>query len=239
MFRSDDEVPLMEEHTETASDGSSPGRDPDSGANGATNDEHSARSQRSVTVLLRAWAGGERAAADRLFGRVYGELRRLARAQHRRWSGEASLDSSALVHDAYLKLVGGGARDLRDRGHFFALAARAMRQILSNDARRRRAGKRGEDIVPISLDRIAGGQGSASPSGSSQAEQLATLDEALERLEAVSPRPCRVVECRFYGGLSVAETAAALGISEATVKRDWATAQAWLYRELHEDRDGR
>lgn len=221
----------MEEHTEIASDGSSLARDASPVTRGAIGGSEGTRSQHSVTRLLRAWAEGERWAADRLFGRVYGELRRLARAQRRRWMGEPSLDSVALVHEAYLKLVAADARDLRGRGHFYALAARAMRQILSNDARHKRAGKRGDGMVPVSLEGIAAGA-PGSPSGSADAERLAALDEALVRLESVSPRSCRVVECRFYGGLSVAETSLALGVSQATVKRDWAVAQAWLYREL-------
>jgi RNA polymerase sigma factor (TIGR02999 family) len=196
--------------------------------------------QETVTGLLAGWAGGDQAAADRLFALVYGELRALARGQRRRWRGDHTLDTTALVHEAYLKLAGrdgAGGLDVRGRAHFYAIAARAMRQILANYSRARRARKRGGGAAEVTLDGLSGalpldGGIAGVALTPEHADAVAALDEALTRLEAVSPRQCRVVECRFYGGLSIPDTAAALDVSEATIKRDWAVAQAWLYREL-------
>jgi RNA polymerase sigma factor (TIGR02999 family) len=223
----------MKTHTEFPSNGSLP-RPESAPDDRAADGSGASTSARSVTLLLREWSRGDRAAADRLFTHVYASLRRLARSQRRR-APEASLDSTALVHEAYLKLVGTEARDLRGRAHFFALAARAMRQVLSNEARRRRTTKRGAGATPVSLERIAAHEGAAAALRRDGDEQLAALDEALDRLERTSPRQCRVVECRFFAGLSVSETALALDVSDATVKRDWALAQAWLYRAVHDD----
>jgi RNA polymerase sigma factor (TIGR02999 family) len=225
----------MKTHTESVSIGSSPPASPNDQPEHEGGESPSAR---TVTRLLRAWTQGDRDAADRLFAHVYAELRRLAGAQRRRWRTEGSLDSTALVHDAYLKLVGGKVPDLRGRAHFFALAARAMRQILLNGARRRNAAKRGDGGAAVSLSALVAEGVAGVASGSPGDEQLAALDEALTALEAISPRQCRVVECRFFAGLSIPETALALDVSDATVKRDWALAQAWLYRALHDDGSG-
>lgn len=223
----------MDSHTEFIPIGSSSLPQPDHGAS----PEGDAAPARTVTLLLQEWARGDRRAADELFEHVYGELRRLARAQRRRWPDEASLDSTALVHEAYLKLAGGTVGDLRGRAHFFALAARAMRQILSNEARRRHTAKRGNGAAAISLSGLAAPGGNALGAGAD--EQLLALDDALARLGSLSPRQCQVVECRFFAGLSIPETALALDVSDATVKRDWAVAQAWLYRELHSEAGNR
>jgi RNA polymerase sigma factor (TIGR02999 family) len=178
-----------------------------------------------ITRLLQAAGSGDRAAADRLFGRVYEELRRSAEAQRRRWRGDETLNTTALVHEAYIKLVGQGSTDWQDRAHFFAVAARAMRHVLVNYAERRQAAKRGGDVQMVPLDE-------ANPVSQEVAGEVLALNQALERLEQRSERQSRVVECRFFVGLTISETADVLGISPATVKRDWALASAWLRREV-------
>jgi len=179
-----------------------------------------------VTRLLIAWRKGDEEAPRELFAVLYDELRTLARAQLNRRRQQHSLATTGLVHEAYLKLGDQSRLDLRDRGHFFALAARAMRQILLDHARRRLAGKRGGTAVRSALDE-------AVLAADVKADELVALDGALARLEALDPRLGRVVEMRFFGGLSVEETAEALGMSERTVKRDWEKARAFLYAELH------
>jgi len=178
-----------------------------------------------VTELLRLAEEGDRTAFGEVFDLVYGELHRLARAQRRRWEGDTTLDTTSLVHEAYLKLVGQGEKRWNDRNHFMAVAATAMRHLLVSYARRRRAAKRGGGAEPIPLDDF-------NPVSEEVAEDVVALHESLERLEAVSPRQVSVVEARFFLGLSVEETATALAISPATVKRDWAMASAWLYRDI-------
>ena len=191
--------------------------------------------EETVTRLLRGWVDGDRSAGERLFARAYGELRRIAHRQRARWGDDRTLDTTGLVHEAYLKLAAPEAPRLEDRAHFYALAARAMRHVLANAARRRRTHKRGSGATVVSLDEHADAVRDAMPLLTiDHADRVAELEEALTGLERVSERQCRVVECRFYGGLSIPDTAAALGISEATVKRDWAVAQAWLYRALRE-----
>jgi RNA polymerase sigma factor (TIGR02999 family) len=186
-----------------------------------------------VTRILRQVEGGDSAAVGQLFGLVYEELHLLAKRQRARWQGDYTLNTTALVHEAYVKLVGQQRLGVESRAHFFALAARAMRHILSNYAKQRRTLKRGGDQVKLSLtERDLDALDPEAVMTAERAEMLHALDEALTRLEAVSERQGRVVECRFYGGMSVPETAAALAISAATVKRDWTLAQAWLFREL-------
>ena len=182
-------------------------------------------SQHDVTQRLRLAREGDRAALNEVFDLVYDELLRLAQGQRRRWSGDRTLDTTALVHEAYLKLVNQESPDWNDRGHFLAVAARAMRHLLVNYAQRRRAAKRGGDRQPVSLDEF-------NPVAEEVADEILALHENLERLEAVSPRQVSVVESRFYLGLSILETAEALSISPATVKRDWQLASAWLRREI-------
>jgi RNA polymerase sigma factor (TIGR02999 family) len=162
------------------------------------------------------------------------ELRLLARQQRRRWRGDHTLDTTALVHEAYLKLVQQKRIATESRAHFLALASRAMRHILSNYAEERRASEaRGRPRAPLAAR--AGAGGARGRGGEDDAAELLTaMHAALERLDALHARACRVVECRFYGGLTIEETAAALGTSPRTVKRDWAYAQAWLNRELQE-----
>jgi len=181
-----------------------------------------------ITALLEALSAGAEGALEDLFAAVYGELRRLARGQRRRWRGEETLNTTALIHEAYLKLSSGRQGSWPDRGRFFAVAAQAMRQILIDRARRSLAERRGGGRERESLAEAAE---PAAPRAL-PAEELLALDTALARLDALDPRQARVVECRFFAGLDVEETAAAVGASTATVKRDWRAARAWLYREL-------
>jgi RNA polymerase sigma factor (TIGR02999 family) len=178
-----------------------------------------------VTRLLIAWRQGDPAALDAVVTLVYDELRSLARAQVRRGGPEQSLGATGLVHEVYLKLVDHSRLEVRDRGHFFALAARAMRQVLVDRARRRSAEKRGGQApVEAASDDI--------PAPREPTEDLLALDEALARLEGVDPRLVRLVEMRFFAGLSVEDTADALEVSPRTVKRDWQKARAVLHRDL-------
>lgn len=180
-----------------------------------------------VTELLQALGAGNEGALDELFGVVYGELRRLAHDQRKRWIGEETLNTTALIHEAYLKLARGEDARWQDRGHFFAVASKAMRHILIDRARRSRATKRGGKEAPGSLSE------SDTPEIEATAlEDLLALDEALDLLQAQDARQAQVVECRFFGGLGVDETAEAVGVSSATVKRDWRAARVWLYDAL-------
>lgn len=190
----------------------------------------------SVTGLIHAWNAGDSGAGTRLFSRVYGELRSIARSTRRRRPehGDETLDTTALVHEVYLRLAGAGELSVQDRAHFFAVAVRASRQIVSNYARDAQALKRGGGAVAEALDGMAAQQLTMAALGDDHGERIAELEAALQQLEQLHPRACRVVECRYFGELSITDTALALGISEATVKRDWALAQAWLHRALRE-----
>jgi RNA polymerase sigma factor (TIGR02999 family) len=177
-----------------------------------------------VTALLLAWSDGDDAVRSRLIDAVYEELRRVARRHLRRERNDHSLEPTALVHETYLKLVDQRAVRWQNRAHFFGIAAHLMRRILVDHARARAAAKRGNDrkvvldslevgILPLDLDVLA-------------------LDAALDKLAALDARQSRLVELRFFAGLTVEETAASLGVAPITVKRDWAHARAWLFREL-------
>lgn len=181
----------------------------------------------AVTQLLQDVGEGRREAMDRLIPVVYEELRRLAHAQLRGESVGHTLSTTALVHEAYMKLIDIRSVAWQDRAHFFAVAARQMRRVLVDHARTRKRAKRGGDAVKVPLDQAAG-------LAAVDTEGLLVLDDALGRLEAQSERQCRVVEYRCFVGLSVEETAEVLGTSPTTVKRDWAFARAWLNRELAE-----
>lgn len=189
-------------------------------------------SSHSVTALLVEVRAGKRAALDDLFEHVYAELRQRAQGQRRRWQGDPSLQTTALINEAYLKLVEQGEQSWTSRSHFFAVAAQAMRYILINWARAKRAQKRGGGAPKLSLEALRESLGREVAAAEEAAEALVVLGEALERFEQKHPRAARGVECRFFGGLSIAETAEALGVSEATVSRDWSLAQGWLYREM-------
>ena len=178
-----------------------------------------------VTQLLAAWQRGSRAAFEQLVPLVYGELRRVARARLRHERDGHTLQTTALVHEAYVRLVDLRRMTLHDRTHFFAMAARLMREILVDHARRKHAGKRGGAMATIGLDGV-------DPAGPAANLDLLALDEALGQLGGLEPRLSQVVELRFFGGLSIAETASTLGVSTATVERDWVVAKAWLHQRL-------
>lgn len=181
-----------------------------------------------ITRLLVAAGEGSDVAMDEVFEVVYPRLKEIARARRRGWHGSHTMNTTGLIHEAYLKVAGGGASKFENRGHFFATTARAMRQVLINYAEKRTAKKRGGGVSEVTLyedDAVT----------DDAVDELLSLNSALEKLETMSARQAQVVECLFFAGLNVAETAEALDISPATVKRDWSTARAWLYREM---RDG-
>jgi RNA polymerase sigma factor (TIGR02999 family) len=178
-----------------------------------------------TTQLLRAWADGDQGALEQLTPRVYDELRRIAGHFMRDERPGRSMQTTALVHEAYLKLIDVSNVDWQHRAHFFAVSAQIMRHILLDRARRRVAAKRGGAAPKLNLDE-------APEIGSGRARELIALDDALNALAKVDPRRARVVELRFFAGLSVEETAEVLRVSADTVKRDWRLARAWLLSEL-------
>jgi RNA polymerase sigma factor (TIGR02999 family) len=188
-----------------------------------------------VTRIFGQIQAGESGAAERLLPLVYRELRRLAAAKvgQERSGGQRQHDATSLVHEAYLRLLGSDGRDPRywdNRGHFFAAAAEAMRRILVDDARKRNRPKHGGDRKRVDLEQDCLAQTSAG-------DDLVELDEALSRLAAEDPDKAQVVKLRYFAGLSLEETAAALGISPATAKRRWAYARAWLYSALTDSQE--
>jgi RNA polymerase sigma factor (TIGR02999 family) len=180
-----------------------------------------------ITSLLVRWAEGDAQAFDQLIPLVYERMRQLAR-QRRRTGPDVSLNTTALVHEAYLRLVDTPRVNLRDRAHFLALASRVMRHLLVDHARARNAAKRGAGAVPMELDEAAW-------VADADLEVITDLDMALERLEALDERQSRILEQRYFGGLSLEETAAALGVSLATVKRELRSARAWLAAALADE----
>ena len=180
-----------------------------------------------VTRLLLAWSGGDARAAEQLLAAVYAELRAQAARAMRREDSGVTLQPTALVHEAYLRLAGQRRFEWRNRAQFFGVAAQMMRRILVDNARTRGAAKRGGDVRRVTIGE-AGDVAAAEVEG----VDLLDLDDPLERLAALDAQQARVVELRYFAGLSVEETAEALGVSPATVKREWATARAWLRREL-------
>jgi len=189
----------------------------------------------TVTSLLGDVRRGDPGALSRLFALVYDKLLEIARIQRRRQPSTETLNTTALVHEAFIKLFGSKSRDFNDRAHFMAVAATAMRQILIGHARRQTAVKRGAGRVPASFEEVERALESEAGFVTPKADALVALDRALERLHQRSERQVRIVECRFFAGMSIEETAVALGISAATVKRDWSMAQAWLHREIQRD----
>ncbi|HLK51624.1 MAG TPA: ECF-type sigma factor [Bryobacteraceae bacterium] len=175
-----------------------------------------------VTVLLRRWSGGDEAALSQLIPLVYDELKRLA-AYHLQKEAQPSLTSTVIVHEAYLRLVGSADPDVRDRHHFFAVASRVIRHILVDHARRQMAAKREHAKVPLD---------DALTIPVKPDLDLVALDKALEILGRTDPDKLRVVELRFFGGLSVEETAQVMGTSPATIKREWSVAKVWLYEQM-------
>ena len=174
--------------------------------------------------MLQAWSDGDRAALDRLTPIVYDELHRLARGYMKRERPGHSLQTTALVNEAYMRLVDYKGMQWQNRAHFFAVSAQLMRRILVDHARRHNL-KRGGGVQHISLDET-------SMVGGDRAADLLGLDDAMDALARLDPRKVQVVEMRFFGGLTVEETAEVLKVSPVTVMRDWSTAKAWLYREL-------
>jgi len=194
--------------------------------------------RQEITGALLALRGGapddRQDALERLVPLVYGELRKIAHRQLGAERAGHTLSTTALVHEAYLRLVDQTRAEWSDRAQFFAVAARAMRRILVDYARRHRALRRGGAAPHVPLDALEGADAGAL-SVAERADELVALDEALERLAALDERLSRVVECRFFAGLSEAETAEVLGVTARTVARDWVKAKGWLYQELRPD----
>ena len=178
-----------------------------------------------VTQLLIEWGNGDHQALDRLMPLVYAELRQMAHRYMSRQSPGHTLQTTALINEAYLKMVGQQEKHFQNRAHFFGIAAQAMRHILVDYARSKQYAKRGGDAPVVSLDE-------ALTVSAERAGELVALDDALKELAGIDPRKCQVVELRFFGGLSVEETAEVLKVSEITVMRDWRLAKLWLAREL-------
>ena len=178
-----------------------------------------------ITVLLDAARNGDVAAADELFATVYAELRQIARSHRRRWRGNATMNTTAIIHELFIKLSDHATPDFANRTHFYATASKAMRQILVNYAKQQGAAKRGGDTLKITLDEVRF-------ASQVSADELLDLNDVLDRLERENPRQCRIVECRVLAGMTVDEVADALGISTATVKRDWQLASARIFREM-------
>ena len=186
------------------------------------------KADKRVTELLLALEGGNRAVLDDLVPLIYDELRSIARRKLRSERDGHTLTTTSLVHEAYLKLVQLDRVQWQSRAHFFAIAAQAMRHVLVNHALRRKRAKRGSGAAHVPLDEVAD-----LPGG--EADRILELDAALAKLTELNPRHARVVECRFFGGMTIDETAVALEISPATAKRDWTLLRAWLRRELDGD----
>ncbi len=182
-----------------------------------------------LTQLLQAWQQGDGPAGEQLVPLVYAELRRIARLKLGGERGAHTLQPTALVHEAWLRLMQQNGAGWQNRGQFFAIATQAMRRILVDHARRRQAAKRGSGEPIANVDELAEVLVSHVPD-----DQLVALDAALERLALLDPRQAKVVELRFFGGLSVEETAEILDLSPTTVKREWATARLWLFRAIEE-----
>ena len=182
-----------------------------------------------ITRLLADWSRGDERALEQLMPLVYDELRRMAHGYMRRQPSNHTFQTTELIHEAYLKLAKGGGQDFQNRAHFFGVAAKAMRHILVDYARSKQSEKRGggrerielSDDTAVSFDR---------------ADQLVALDEALKTLESLDERKCRVVELRFFGGLSIEEVGDALGVSTSTVKREWTVAKTWIRRQVLSER---
>lgn len=181
-----------------------------------------------ITRYLRDWRDGNESALDEVLPLVYDELRRIARRYRARENGEHTLQTTEIISEAYLKLVNQSDNDWQNRSHFFAVASRVMRNLLVDHARTKKYQKRGSGAEKVSLDDIA----LFTPEPD---ERILALDEALKRLEKLDERKSRLVELRYFGGLSALETAEVLGVSEITVKREWLKAKAWLYSEIADE----
>jgi RNA polymerase sigma factor (TIGR02999 family) len=182
-------------------------------------------SSQPITLLLDAARRGDIKATDALFTAVYAELEKLAHSHRRRWRGNETMNTTALIHEVFLKLAGQKSGDFANRIHFFATASKAMRQVLVNYAEQQGAAKRGGEALHITLDE-------ATLAAQVSADELLDLHRLLTNLEAENPRRCHIVECRVFGGMTVEEVAEALSVSPATVKREWQVASAQIYRQL-------
>lgn len=181
-----------------------------------------------ITLLLDAARQGDAAATDALFRAVYTELKKLARSHRRRWQGNQTMNTTAIIHEVFLKFAGQKSANFANRTHFYATASQAMRQVLVNYAEQQGAMKRGGDVLHVTLDDMT-------LASQVSADELLDLNTLLTNLEAESPRRCRIVECRVFGGMTIDEVAEALGISAATVKREWQVASARIYRAMQSD----
>ena len=192
----------------------------------------------TITRLLRRFQDGDRSAFDRTVHLLYDELHRIARIQRQRWNGDHTLGTTALCHEAYLKMAGNDPGNWTERAHFLSVAARAMRQILIDYSRAKKREKRGgEGKVVLALEEVEAFLPALGAIDADRAETMLTLEEGLRILEEASPRHARIVECRFFAGMTIRETAEALDISPTSVKRGWALAQTWLHRFMFgEDR---
>ncbi len=184
--------------------------------------------QSDITRLLAEISGGNDQARATLLPLIYEELRRIARHQRRKTSHHETLNTTALVHEAYVKLAAKHDATWENRVHFYRVASRAMRDVLVDYARRKNAAKRGGDQTDLSLSDVG-------DLPDVRADEILGIHEALEKLESLDPRQCRVVELRYFVGLTIPETAEVLDVSPATVRRDWSTARAWLQREIEQD----
>jgi len=186
---------------------------------------------RPITGLIRAASAGDHLARNTLYDSIYRELRSMARAQRRRWRGNHTMDTTALINEAYVKLADGKPVQFNDRAHFFATASRAMRQILINYSERATAAKRGGNAVRVTLSGDL-------PAFDDAIGELLDINAVLEKVESANERYARLFECRVFGGMTIEETAQALDVSPATVKRDWSLVSAWIYRELRDNPAG-
>ncbi|HKY97203.1 MAG TPA: ECF-type sigma factor [Gemmatimonadaceae bacterium] len=185
-----------------------------------------------VERLLQELKAGNREAFSELLPLVYDELHSIAARHRSQWDGEETLNTTALIHEAYLRLADQSAPEWQSYPHFLAVASTAMRQILLDYAKRKRAAKRGGNFKQVSLHDIEASLENPALVDDARSAALIALDKSLERLHAIDPRQCKVVECRFFGRMTIEDTATALGIAPATVGRDWMTAKTWLYRDL-------
>jgi RNA polymerase sigma factor (TIGR02999 family) len=183
-------------------------------------------SETPITLLLDAARGGDAAATESLFNAVYAELRVLASSNRRRWRGNETMNTTALIHEVYIRLAGQENASFANRSHFFATASKAMRQVLVNYAEKQSAAKRGGDAMRVTLDETVF-------STQASAEELLFLHQLLTDLEAENQRRCEIIECRVFGGMTIEEVAEAMAISPATVKREWKLGTVSLFRMMH------
>ena len=189
-------------------------------------DQAMSKAPEDITSMLIQWGAGDPDALDRLVPVIYDELHRIAERYFRRERSDNTLQPTALVNEVYLRLVDQSGVDWQNRAQFFGIAATTMRRILVERARARNAAKRGKGNYKVDLSEVSDLSNNSNPL------DLLALDRALEDLHSFDPQQCRIVECKFFGGLSIEETAEVIGVSPATVKREWALAKAWLFREL-------